>query len=164
MNKHMILFSLMICSLSVMGQQTETVTDEMFSNGQGGFRKPAFKARQPTEDKSEIYDVTGIGQTTYLASNTMDGTIASYEHSIRIQVGLTTPAAKGMNCQLIFYGPNEKVQQAVSSDNGAVSIYYPIAVYESMRSRLEQALAARKKIQVKVALKTNGYREGVLVF
>jgi hypothetical protein len=45
-----------------------------------------------------------------------------------------------------------------------ISIYYPLSVYESLRSRLEQALIARKKVQVKVTLKTTGFREGVLIF
>jgi len=127
-------------------------------------QKRAFKAAQPTEDKSEIWEVTALGQTTYTASNVMDGSVSSFQHTLRIVVGLTTPANKNSTYQLVFYGADEKIQQAAGLDNGVVSVYYPLATYEALRSRLEQALLARKKVQVKMTQKTNGYREGVLVF
>ena len=106
----------------------------------------------------------GVGQTTYTASNVMDGSATSFQHTIRIVIGLTTPAYKNGSCQLVFYGADEKIQQAAAVENGVLSIYYPLATFEGLRSRLEQALAVRKKVLVKMTQKTNGYREGVLVF
>ncbi len=144
-------------------QLQETVRDD------GGMldanlQKRVFKAYQPEADRTDVYDVTALGQTTYTASNTSDGSVASFKHSMRIVLALVTPGYKGGACQLVFYGPDDKVQQAAAIDKGAVSIFYPLAIYESMRSRLEQAIIARKKIQIKITQKTDGYREGVLIF
>ncbi|MFM7672866.1 MAG: hypothetical protein ACKO6Q_09800 [Bacteroidota bacterium] len=127
-------------------------------------QKRAFKASQPTEDKIETFDVAALGQTTYTAANVMDGSVTSFQHTLRIVVGLLTPAYKNGTVQLVFYGTEERIQQAAANENGSISIYYPLAVYESLRSRLEQSITARKKVTIKMTQKTNGYREGVLVF
>lgn len=155
---------LAFCSVGIaQAQLQETVRDD------GGMldaslQKRAFKAYQPEANRSDAYDVTALGQTVYTASNTSDGSVASFKHSMRIELALVTPGYKGGTCQLVFYGPEDKVQQAASIDKGVVSIYYPIAVYESLRTRLEQAIVARKKVQIKVTQKTDGFREGLLVF
>lgn len=151
-------------SLVSWSQSTENVADESGRVIDAQIRKPAFKARQPQEDKSEIFEVAGLGQTTYTASNTEDGSVKSYDHQLRIVVSLNTVGNKASSCQLVFYSAGDKIQQAASADNGQVNVYYPVSVYESVRSRLEQALTARKKVQVKITQKTNGYREGVLMF
>lgn len=127
-------------------------------------QKRAFKAIQPTEDKIESWDVTALGQSVYAASNLMDGTASSYQHSLRIVVALQTPGYKNGTVQLVFYGPEDKIRQATENEGGVISIYYPVSVYESLRTRLEQALTARKKVTVKITQKTSGYREGVLLF
>ena len=164
MNKQWFLLIGLSISTLALAQKAEVDMNAPGVITDASLQKRAFKAAQPNEDKSETWEVTGLGQTTYTASNVMDGSVSSFQHSLRIVVGLVTPAYKNGSYQLVFYGADEKIQQAASVENGLVSLYYPVAAYESMRSRLEQALAARKKVQVKTTQKTNGYREGVLVF
>ena len=147
-----------------MAQKSEVDMNPPGTISDATLQKRAFKAAQPSADKFDSWDVTALGQTTYSATNVMDGSVNSFQHTLRVVVGLTTPAFKTGTCQLVFYGTDEKIQQAAALENGVVSIYFPLAVYESMRSRIEQALTARKKVQVKMTQKTNGFREGVLVF
>jgi len=161
-NKIMVLGILM--SSACFAQKSEVDMNAPGVITDAALLKRAFKAQQTTEDRTEAWDVSALGQTTYTASNVMDGSINSFHHSLRIVVGLTTPAYKNGSYQLVFYGSDEKIQQAAAVENGVVSIYYPLAAYEALRNRLEQALTLRKKVQVKITQKTNGYREGVLVF
>ena len=42
------------------------------------------------------------------------------------------------------------MQQAATYSDGTLNIYYPVAVYDDIRTKLEQAFAARKKVTVKV--------------
>lgn len=145
-------------------QPAKIVADEPVNVIDGEINTPLFKARQPQEDKVETIDVSGLGQTTYTVSNMVDGSVKSYDHALRIVVSLNTLGGKTSSCQLVFYSAADKIQQAATFDNGQISIYYPVSVYESIRVRLEQALTARKKVQIKVTQKTTGYREGVLIF
>ena len=105
----------------------------------------AFKIYNPTEDKTDLFDIQGIGGTTFTVSN--------------------IPANKtgNNNFQLNFYSPNENIQQAATYADGTLNIYYPVAIYEDIRTRLEQAFTAKRKVTVKVIQKTNGYREATLV-
>jgi len=151
-------------SLSLLGQRSEVDMNVPGVITDATAQKRAFKAIQPTEDKTESWDVTALGQSVYAASNLMDGTASSYQHSLRIVVALQTPGYKNGTVQLVFYGPEDKIRQATENEGGVISIYYPVSVYESLRTRLEQALTARKKVTVKITQKTSGYREGVLLF
>jgi hypothetical protein len=164
MLKHLLILLATGISVVSWSQSSETVVDEPARVIDGEIKKPVFKARQPMEDKVETIEVSGLGQTTYTTSNTVDGSVKSFEHSLRIVVSLNTVGGKPSSCQLIFYTAGDKIQQAAASDNGQVNIFYPVSVYESIRTRLEQALTARKKVQIKVTQKTTGYREGVLMF
>ncbi|MFN4893210.1 MAG: hypothetical protein ACK5G0_05540 [Bacteroidota bacterium] len=164
MLRRIMLLLVMGSSMSLFAQPEDVVMNVHEVSSNATLQKRVFKAAQPTEDKVELIDVVGLGQTTYTASNVMDGSVKSFEHSMRILVALNMGGNKPGACQLVFYSAAEKIQQAASAENGTVSIYYPISVYESLRSRLEQALIARKKVQVKVTLKTTGFREGVLIF
>lgn len=164
MNKQLLLIVGFLVNSVCFAQTSSAEVETVSSLSEANLQKRIFKTRQPEKDLTESWEVSGFGQTIYTASNVMDGSASSFQHTIRIVVGLSTPANKKSSYQLVFYGADEKIQQAASLENGVVSIYYPLATYEGLRSRLEQALVARKKIQVKMAQKTNGYREGVLVF
>ncbi|HQW44946.1 MAG: hypothetical protein IPP02_06315 [Chitinophagaceae bacterium] len=124
----------------------------------------AFKIYNPTEDKTDLFDIQGIGGTTFTVSNTADGSTNSYKHSLQVVIKLI-PANKtgNNNFQLNFYSPNENIQQAATYADGTLNIYYPVAIYEDIRTRLEQAFTAKRKVTVKVIQKTNGYREATLV-
>ncbi|MDZ4795168.1 MAG: hypothetical protein SGI83_12885 [Bacteroidota bacterium] len=136
------------------------------SNG-GGTGEKAFKTRMIREATNELFEIQGMGGTTFTSSNTMDGTSNSFKHSLQILIGLV-PVAKTPNptisFQLIFYSPNDNIQQAATSLENKVNIYFPIAVYDDIRSKLEQTFTARKKVTIKVVQQTNGYREGTIVF
>jgi hypothetical protein len=66
--------------------------------------------------------------------------------------------------QLVFYSDPTGLPQAASYKEGFLNIYYPISFYDGIREKLEQAIANKKKVYVKVVQKTNGYREGSLIF
>ncbi len=148
-------------SISVSAQESETISTRIKPMGQQIFKV----YNNPTQDKNDQFDIQGLGGTTFTSSNTIDGTANSYKHSLQIVVALT-PVNKTGNSdfQLIFYSPNENIQQAATYKDGTLNIFYPVAVYEDIKSKLEQAFAARKKVTVKVIQKTNGYREGTLIF
>ena len=141
--------------------QNETLAEGM-KNGIGNQR--AFKVyNNPTQDKTDQFEIQGFGGTTFTASNTADGSTNSYNHSLKVIVGLVPNKAGNNNFQLNFYSPGENIQQAATYTDGILNIYYPVSVYDAIRSKLEQAFAAKKKVTVKVIQKPNGYREGVLV-
>jgi hypothetical protein len=123
-----------------------------------------FKVRNPSEDKTEVFDVTGTGGAVFASSNTADGTANSFKHSLRINLALIVANSKGNNFQLVFYSESENIPFAASAENGMFSVYYPMSMYESIKQKLDQYLASKKKIQLKVIQKTNGYREGTLTF
>ena len=129
----------------------------------------AFKVyNNPSSDKTDQFEIQSVGGTTFMASNTADGTTNSYNHTLQINMSLvpvkTNSTPSNANFQLIFYSESQQIQQAATYADGSLSIYYPISFYDGVREKLEQAFAARKKVYVKVVQKPNGYREGTLVF
>lgn len=118
----------------------------------------------PEKDQTDQFEIQALGTTTFTASNTADGSANSYRHSLQIVLGLIPVNRNASsNFQLLFYSPHDNIQQAASYKDGTLSIYYPVSVYDDIRTKLEQALAAKKKVTVKVVQKPNGYREGTLV-
>ena len=115
-------------------------------------------------EKNDQFEIQGFGGTTFTASNTVDGSTNSYKHSLKIVVGLVPVVKTGnTNFKLIFYSPTDNIQEAATYSDGTLNIYFPEAVYEDIKAKLEQAFAARKKVMVKVIQKPDGYREGTLV-
>ncbi len=148
-------------TISVSAQESETISTRIKPMGQQVFKV----YNNPTQDKADQFDIQGIGGTTFTSSNTIDGTANSYKHSLQIVVALTPVNKTGnSNFQLIFYSPSDNIQQAATYKDSDLKIFYPVAVYDDIKSKLEQAFAARKKVTVKVIQKTNGYREGTLIF
>lgn len=118
----------------------------------------------PDKDQADQFDIQALGSTSFTASNTADGSANSYKHALQVILTLVpVNRTAGSNFQLCFYAPGENIQQAATYKDGTLNIYYPVTLYEDIRTRLEQALAAKKKVTVKVVQKTNGYREGTLV-
>lgn len=115
------------------------------------------------EDKIDLIEVTGIGTSAFSTSNTFDGTTSSYKHSLKITVGLLTSGANKEGFQLVFYSPTELIPYAANSDAGVTYVYYPISLYDAIKLKLDQSFAAKKKVQLKVTQKKDGFREGVLV-
>jgi hypothetical protein len=149
-------FSLFITS-NLFAQSNETTP------GTVNPQSRIFKVyNNPKDEKTDQFDITGFGGTSFTASNTADGTANSYHHNVQIIVGLTTNKA-GNNFQLNFYSSATNIQQAASYTDGTLNIYYPIELYDAIRTKLEQAFSAKKKVTLKVVQKPNGYREGTLV-
>src|SRR5688572_14811587 len=65
----------------------------------------------PSQEKTDQFDITGFGGTTFTASNTADGTTNSFNHNVQVIVGLTSAKA-GSNFQLNFYSSPNNIQQA----------------------------------------------------
>ena len=159
MRKYLICLSLVVITgnIKVSAQPLEAVP------GTSTNATRAFKVyNNPTTDKTDNFDITGFGGTTFTASNTADGTTNSFNHNVQIVVALTSSKA-GNNFQLNFYNSPSNIQQAATYTDGTLNIYYPVQLYDAIRTRLEQAFAAKRKVSVKVVQKTNGYREGTLV-
>lgn len=149
-----------LSSVSVSAQDSETIISRVKPQGQQIFKV----YNNPTRDKTDQFEIQGLGGTTFTTSNTIDGTANSYKHSLQIIVALTPVNKTGNNnFQLIFYSPNDNIQQAATYNDGTLNIYFPVAVYDDIKTKLEQSFAARKKVTVKVIQKTNGYREGTLI-
>ena len=128
-----------------------------------GERTIQFKPQNPAEDKTETISITGTRAASFTTSNTADGTAGSYKHSLRVTIPLTTNS-KTNEFQLVFYSANENIPYAVSQNGGVISMFFPMAVYESITQQLQAAVTARKPVQVKVTQKNTGYREASLVF
>lgn len=122
-----------------------------------------FKERNPVEDKTDLVEVIGLGNATFSVSNVADGTISSYKHSKKIILGLQT-TAKGINYRLVFYGDDESIPYAVLLENSTMSLFFPSYMYTDIKQKIEQALAQKKKIQIKVEQKKDGYREASILF
>jgi hypothetical protein len=128
-----------------------------------GERTLQFKPQNPAEDKNETISVTGTRAASFATSNTADGTANSFKHSLRVTIPLTTNS-KNNDFQLVFYSANENIPYAVSQSGNVISLFFPMAVYESITQQLQSAVTARKPVQVKVTQKSTGYREASLVF
>lgn len=115
------------------------------------------------ENKEDILEITGIGTSTFATSSTFSGTASSYKYSLKINVALLTSSANKESFQLVFYSPEEALPLAATSEAGVTYAYYPISLYEAIKLKLDQSLAAKKKVQLKVTLRTDGFREAVLI-
>jgi|JI6StandDraft_1071083.scaffolds.fasta_scaffold00099_4 hypothetical protein len=164
MKKQSLLLLLLAGLLSVHVQAQKSEEDPEAVRSGGVLMKRAFKTEMPAADKNETWEVKGISSVVFAASNLADGSHNSYKHSLRITMELTMTDVKAGKFQLVFYSAGENMPYAMSRLDGITSIYYPVAIYDDIRQKLEQSLAIRKKVTVKVAEKTNGYKEGVLVF
>ncbi len=125
--------------------------------------KRMFKPKNPVEDKTDLFDVSGLGGTVFTASNKSDGTTNSYNHTQKITLSLILANSKSQNFQLVFYSREEETPYAAEETGGIVSVYFPISMYDEIKQKLDQSITARKKVQVKVIQKKDGYREGTLI-
>lgn len=121
-----------------------------------------FRTKLPEADKTEIFEIVGIKGSTFSVSNTADGTANSYKHSKQVTIELT--ASNNSSYFLVFYSPEENIPYTFSPGKGVNNLYYPLALYDAMRQKLEQSLAAKKKIQLQMIQKTDGFREVSLIF
>jgi hypothetical protein len=115
------------------------------------------------QDKMDILDITGVSSSTFSTSNIFDGTINSYKHSLKITMSLLTSGSPKEAYQLVFYSADDQMPFVANSDAGITYVYYPISLYEAIKQKLDQSFAAKRKVQLKVTQRTDGFREGVLI-
>jgi hypothetical protein len=152
-------------SVVSFSQVTDNVSNASSNTLQANKAKTAFKEGAVEKDKIEEFEIAALGTTSFRTSNVMDGSVNSYSHSLLVQVALVPVSKNSVNgINLVFYSPNDNISQAASYKDGYLNIYYPVALYQGLREKLEQAMAAKKKITVKTIQKKDGYREGTLAF
>jgi len=165
MKKYVILSlaGLFFYSFSSQAQKADS-DPNVIQTDDGRSLKRLFKIQNVTEDKTEIIDIINTSNASFSASNMADGSAASYKHSLKITLSLSTPATVKGSYQLVFYTINENIPYAAATEGGVVTVFYPMSMYDGIKQKLDQSFAAKKKVQLKVIQKTNGYREGTLMF
>ncbi|MBL0152645.1 MAG: hypothetical protein IPP93_03835 [Chitinophagaceae bacterium] len=166
MKKQIILSALAISFLALQAgaQKAETMENAQGNSQTSGRNTVLFKPLNPEEDKTETVDISGVGAATFISSNFADGTPASYRHTQMVTLKLQAAGNKPGSYQLVFYPEKAEIKEAAASRDGVLSIYYPLSMFTTIKTTLEQNLAARKKVSVKVVMQKDGYREGSLVF
>lgn len=129
-----------------------------------GSTKPNRPATTSPDDKTDLVEISGLGGATFTVANTNDGSPDAFKHSLRITLSLVPASGKQGTYELIFYPPTENIQLSAMYTDGLLKIYYPISLYQGIKEKLDQSFAARKKVTVKVIQRTNGYREGSIIF
>jgi hypothetical protein len=109
-------------------------------------------------DNVELIDVVALGTSSFKVSNMADGTYGSYDHSLRITYPLVLAGGK-TGYLLCFYGASEKIPYSVETKAGLTTIYFPVSSHDVIKARIEQTLATKKKITIKLSQLADGYRE-----
>ena len=147
-------FNFLVQNLFISHGQSQ-LTNETFSLTKD---EMLFKAARVSSPQQEVLDVVGLGLPIFSVSNIADGTSASFLHNLRIAYPLQIGGGRN-GFQLIFYGINDKIPYAVAQEGDLTSVYLPYQVHEHLKGRIEQALAARRKVQLKINLLPSGLRE-----
>ena len=143
----------------LFAQSQSQMTDEMVVRQKEGM---LFKASKLTSPQLEILEVVGLGMPSFTVSNMADGTQDSYSHSLRVTYSLQINGGRA-GFQVVFYGLNDKIPYAVAQEGNLTSVFMPYQVHEHLKGRIEQALAARRKVQLKINLLPSGLREATWV-
>jgi hypothetical protein len=134
-------------------------TDEMVVRQQ---ERMLFKPARVASQQQEVLEVIGLGLPSFAVSNMADGSMESYSHNLRVTYPLQIGGGR-TGFQLIFYGLNDKIPYAVAQEGNITSVYVPYSVHDQLKGKIEQTLAARKKVQLKINLLPSGLREAIWV-
>jgi len=157
-----ILFSLLLLPITSWGQAQETYADEQRQQLLRRKEAMLFKPVSITETTQEVIEVIGLGSPSFSVSNNADGTEGSYAHQLRVSYPLQTVGGKN-GYQIIFYGVGEKIPYSVVKEDGKTVVYFPFQIHDQLKSKIEQALNARKKVQLKLLLEPSGIREATWI-
>jgi hypothetical protein len=156
--------AMLVVLLSVNAQKSEVFESAgEIKTAEGQLQKRQFKANNPEMEEVAIFDLTGINGTTFSSSNISDGSSNSYKHSQKITMAMGVVTSKPLKVNIVFYSTNDKIPYASSITQGELQVFYPIEMYSDIRTRLEQAFSAKKKVQLKTTAKPDGYRESSLM-
>lgn len=166
MKKFVSLMIAVFCGISLYAQKTDSgFTNDPAGNNRTANTKEQYYALHPKEDKSLVIEITGLSNMSFTVANTADGTSAGmgYNRSENIVISLQTNS-KDTAYQLVFYSEKENFQKILSEDGKTRSVYYPMAMYSDIKQKLEQYITLKKKIQLKLSLRKEGYSEAKLLF
>ncbi len=163
MSKYFFLMILQAFFFSSVLHAQKTASDTNPAGAVADLPKMSGKTTKPTENKDDTIALSGMGGLTFVVSNIADGTYNTYKHSQRILLPLVT-SVNGPKFQLVFYGENDNIPYAVALDGDVVDIYYPMVMFADIKQKLEQSLAQKKKIQLRIVQRKDGFREGAIIF
>ncbi|MEY3589928.1 MAG: hypothetical protein RLZZ466_448 [Bacteroidota bacterium] len=146
----------------IYGQQKNELTDEMVMRQTRQNEELLFKPSRLATTVSETLELVNLGSPSFSVSNLADGTLSSYQHSTRVIYSIQVINGKG-EYKLVFYGIGEKIPYSVITENGITTINMPFQLHDYFKSKVDQNLTARKKVQLKINLSTSGLREAVWV-
>jgi hypothetical protein len=156
------LFScLLIYSASAWSQTQQPAAEDVRMEKAASRGSMVFKPVRSGVDNVETIEVIGLGTPSFKASNMADGTYSSYEHSLRVGYPLVLSGGKS-GYALCFYGATEKIPYAVETQGGITTFYFPFATHDLIKGRIEQTIATKKKIVVKLTQQADGYREAII--
>lgn len=140
-------------------QSQGQITDDMVVRQKEGM---LFKAAKVNSPQQEVLDILGWGTPSFAVSNVADGSLESYTHTLRVTYSLQVGGNR-TGYQVVFYGLNDKIPYAISQEGNLTSIFMPYQVHDQMKAKVEQALAARRKVQLKLNIMPSGLREATWV-
>lgn len=152
---------LLICNPSVWSQTQQPAAEDVRMDKTAGRDNLVFKAVRSGVDNVESIEVVALGTPSFKVSNMADGTYGSYEHALRMTYPLVLSGGK-TGYVLCFYGAGEKIPYTVETKAGITTIYFPISTHEVIKGRMEQTIATKKKIVIKLTQKADGYREALI--
>jgi hypothetical protein len=169
MRNYGLLMIAMICGVSMYAQKTDTgFTNDPSKttvNTRTAGTKEQYYALHPKEDRSLAIEITGLPGMSFSVTNTADGSAAGmgYNHSENIVISLQTNV-KDTSYQLVFYSEKENFQKIMSEEGNTRSVFYPMSMYADIKQKLEQSISLKKKVQLKLTLRKEGYSEAKLLF
>lgn len=169
MKKALFLLTTCLFTSLLFSQPNETVSRELDPGKTFGLSKTqqkqqdALNSRNKTEDKLETLDITGLGGSVFTTMNYPDVGVQTSNAVLKITLSVLTGPTKSAGYQLVFSPETEKTPFAVETKSGVTSVYFPLNTFEILNHKLEQAIAQKKKVQLKITQNPNGYREAVLV-
>ncbi len=153
-----------VCNISSFGQATD-IDPASIKNGVKvrNNKGEYYGIINPSKDINNEYIITGTTIASFSVSNKADGSSNSFKHTQRVVLNLVT-ANKNDKLELVFYAGADEMPYTVNQVKELISAYYPISMYESIKQKLDESLSSKKKVILKVEMKTDGYREAQLIF
>lgn len=152
---------LLFCTISAWSQTQQTAAADLRMEKAASQGSMVFKPIRNGVDNSEAIEIVGLGTPSFKVSNLADGTYSSYEHSLRVSYPLLLSGGK-TGYVICFYGTTEKIPYAVETKGGTTTLFLPFSTHDLIKGRIEQTIATKKKIAVKLVQQADGYREAII--
>jgi len=156
------LFSfLLFCAVPLWSPSQQPVAEDIRTEKAASRGSMVFKPVRSGVENSETIEIVGLGTPSFKVANMADGTYGSYEHSLRVSYPLVLSGGK-TGYVLCFYGTTEKIPYAVETKGSTTTLFFPFSTHDLIKGRIEQTIATKKKIAVKLTQQADGYREAVV--